>query len=241
MLGLNSIPLESAPPGHARRRTWYHPELSSHTVLVLTFDRLYLAPLTGSPKPEMLAAIESGADLDALLGSLTTVIDVVAMRQLTLDLLTNSLNIEYAGNRLVKGRLRITFATPEAADACFTKMWRRLGDGFQLAPYQRDTWHSIRGPLGLLTIVLLITAVMAGLLSIHEDMAATQISARMNPTATGESAVAGDLSKSQWDTLLDWLNWKVICGLGGVGAACSQVWMYRRLTTPPVSLELIKT
>jgi hypothetical protein len=242
MLGLNSIPLEAALPGHTRRRTWSHPELSSHTVLVLTFDRLYLAPLTGSPKPEVLAAIEAGADLDALLGPLTTVIDLVAIRQLKLDLLTNSLNIEYAGSgELGRSRLRLTFATHEAADACFTKIWRRLGDGFQLAPYQRDTWHSVRGPLGLLAIILVITAMLAGILSIHEDMASTRVSAHMSHTATGEIGVAGDLPKSQWDLLLNWLNWKVVCGLGGVAAAFSQVWLYRRLTTPPVALELIQT
>jgi len=240
MLGLNSIPLETALPGHTRRRTWFHPELSSHTLLVLTFDRLYVAPLTGSPKPEILAAIDSGADLDALLGPLATVIDVVAIRQLTLDLLTNSLNIEYAGSGLGRGRLGLTFATHEAADACFTKIWRRLGDGFQLAPYQRDTWHSVRSPLGLLALILLITAALAGILSIHQDMESTRVAA-LNHTANGESATAVDLPKSRWDPLLDWLNWKVICGFGGVAAACSQVWMYRRLTAPPVALELIKT
>lgn len=241
MPGLNLIPLETALPGHARRRTWSHPELSSHSALVLTFDRLYLTPLTGSPKPELLAAIESGADLDTLLGPLATVIDVDAIHKLTLDLLTNSLNIEYAGSRAGKGRLSITFATPEAADACFTKIWRRLGEGFQLAPYQRDTWHSVRGPLGLLAVIFLITATMAGILSMHEDRATTRIPTSVNHAALGEIVVAENLPKSQWDTLLDWLNWKVICGVGGVAAACSQVWMYRRLTTPPVSLELIKT
>jgi hypothetical protein len=206
---------------------WSHPELSSHSVLVLTYDRVYLAPLTGSPKSETLAAIEAGVDIDALLGSLTTVIDLDNIRQITLDLLTNSLAIEYAGKSLKRSRLRITFATPEAADACFTKIWRRLGEEFQLAPHTRDAWHSIRSPLALLAVILIATAAMAGLLSIHEDMASTRISAI-------------DSAKSTWTMLLDRLNWRAVCGLGGVAAACSQVWLYRRLTAPPESLELIK-
>jgi hypothetical protein len=239
MPALNSIPLETTLPGHIRRRVWFHPELSSHSVVVLTFDHLHLAPLTGPPKSETVAAIESGADLDVLLGPLTTVIDLAAIRQLTLDLLTNSLNIEYAGSGIGKNRLRITFSNPEAADAAFTKIWRRLGAGFQLAPYKSDCWHSIRGPLGLLALVLLATAAISGLLSIHEDMASPRMRHGTTHATVGETA--SELSKSGWDSLLSILNWKVICGLGGVGAACSQVWLYRRLTTPPVSLDLIRT
>jgi hypothetical protein len=161
------------------------------------------------------------------------------MRQLKLDLLNNSLNIEYGANGRGRSRLRITFATPEAADACVTKIWRRLGEGFQLASHQRDTWHSIRGPLGVLTLVLLLTAAMAGILSIHEDLAPA--SAHLNTTAeTAQAVVMPHSVRSPWDRLLSSMNWKVICGLGGVAAACSQIWMYRRLTKPPVALELIK-
>jgi hypothetical protein len=225
---LNSFPLDTALPGHTRRRTWCHPELSSHSVLVLTYDRFYLAPLAGTPKPETLAAIEAGVDLDDLLGPLTTVIDLENIRQLTLDLLTNSLTIEYFGRsmKLKKSSVRLTFATPEAADTCFTKIWRRLGTEFQLAPYTRDAWHSMRSPLAVLATILIMTAVLAGILSVYEDMARTRV-----PT----------LDRSMLETLLGWLNWKVVCGFGGVAAACSQVWLYRRLTAPPESLELIKT
>jgi hypothetical protein len=238
MLGLKPTPLEAALPGQSRRRTWSHPELSSHTVLILTFDSLHLAPLTGTPKPEMLAAIDAGADLDVLLGPLATEIDLDAIRRLKLDLLANSLNIEYDRSGLDRSRLQLTFATHEAADACFTKLWRRLGDKFQLAPYKRDAWHSIRAPLALLVGILLITAGMAGFLSIHEDMAARRISNIANHSATEESSAVADLTKARGGLLINWLNWKVVCGLGGVAAACSQVWLYRRLTAPPVFLEL---
>jgi hypothetical protein len=236
---LNPLPLDTTIPGHTRRRTWSHPELSSHSVLVLTFDRLYLAPLAGSPKSVTLAAIDAGVDLDDLLGPLTTVIDLEDIRQLTLELVVNSLTIECSGRDMKRSRLRLTFATPEAADACFTKIWRRLGNEFQLAPYKRDAWHSIRSPLVLLAVVLIATAVIAGMLSINEDMASTHLSSLHHGSISGSTASVGAV-KSTWASLLDWLNWKVVCGLGGVAAACSQVWLYRRLTTPPESLEIIK-
>jgi hypothetical protein len=204
---------------------WSHPELSSHSLLALTHDRIYLAPLSGSPKSTTLAAIEAGADLDDLLGPLTTVIDLASIRYLKLDLLTNSLSFEYAGVTRKRSLLRITFATPKAADACFTKIWRRLGREFQLAPYARDAWHAVRGPLALLSLILVATAILAGLLSINEDMAATRHALP---------------SRSTWVSSFDWLSWKVVCGMGGVAAACSQVWLYRRLTAPPESLELIR-
>jgi hypothetical protein len=240
MPALNTIapPLETTLPGHIRRRVWSHPELSSHSLVVLTFDHLYTTTLTGSPRPEIVAAIESGADLDEVLGSLTTVIDLAAIRQLSLDLLTNSLNIEYSAHGNAKSRLSLTFSNPEAADACFTKIWRRLGNGFQLAPYKQDSWQSIRGPLGLLAAVLIITALLSGLLSVYQDMASPR---HAQGTPYTETAVVQEFAKSRWLSLSSILNWKVICGLGGVGAACAQVWMYRRLTTPPVSLDLIRT
>jgi hypothetical protein len=219
---------------------WTHPELSSHSVLVLTFDRFYLAPLAGSPKSTTLAAIEAGVDLDDLLGPLTTVIDLENIRQLRLELVVNSLTIEYVGRSMKQSRVRLTFATPEAADASFTKIWRRLGDDYQLAPYKRDTWHSVRSPLALLTFILLVTALLAGMVSIYEDMASTHMPP-FNHAATGGPIEKVEAAKSNWAVLFGWMNWKVVCGLGGVAAACSQVWLYRRLTTPPESLELIKT
>jgi hypothetical protein len=138
-----------------------------------------------------------------------------------------------------RSRVRLTFATPEAADACFTKIWRRLGDEFQLAPYKRDTWNSMRSPLALLAFILFVTAALAGMVSIYEDMASTHMPA-FNHATTGVSIEKVEATKSTWATLFGWMSWKVVCGLGGVAAACSQVWLYRRLTTTPEALELIK-
>jgi hypothetical protein len=210
-----AVPLETTLPGASRRRVWAHPDLASHSLLVLTFDRIYLAPLAGPPKPEVLAAVEAGGDLDALLGPLAVVIDLAGVTRLNLDLVTNSLVVEYVGGGLGTSRARLTFATPEAADACFTKAWRRLGDGVRLTPYRRDVWSLARGPLLLLAGALLATAALVLLLSVSED-------------TTGAGGVLGGL------------NWKAVCGLGGAVAAASQVWLYRRLTAPPAALELVR-
>lgn len=224
---LNAIPLETTLPAHTRRRLWTHPEVTSHSALVLTFDRLYLAPLAGAPRPELAVAIEAGAELDVVLGPLAVVLDLVTVRDLSLDLLTNSLTVEYASS-MGTSRVRVTFATPEAADGCFTKLWRRLGEEFELAPYQRDNWSLIRAPLAWLAVILFFTAALAGLLSVREDHGVAS-----SPAGERMRVLPGE-------TLLNALNWKVVCGVGGMAAALSQVWLYRRVTTPPVALELIR-
>ena len=130
--GLNNTTIEvrslgAARPAVTKRRSWVHPELVSHSLVVLTLERLYLAPMVGDPKPETLAAVDAGGDLDAILGPLATTIDLVAVRRIKLDLMTNSLIIEYLGRGHETSRATITFTTPEAAAACFTKMWPRTG------------------------------------------------------------------------------------------------------------------
>jgi hypothetical protein len=228
----------SAPA--AKRRVWSQPELTSHSLVVLTFDRVYLAPLAGDPKPETLAAVQAGADLDKLLGPLATTIDLVAVRRLKLDLLTNSLIVEYLGRGHEVGRATITFATPEAADACFTKMWRRLGDGMQLGDHQRDAWQLARGPLTLLIAALVATAALALVLSVFEDFESARVATKAGMTAEGPLGQPVDIPKTPLEALIGWMNWKVVCAVGGIIAAASQVWLYRRLTTPPVSLELVR-
>ena len=210
---VNASTLETTLPGATRRRVWAHPDAKSHSLVVLTFDRLLAAPLAGPPKPEVVSAVESGGDLDELLGPLAVAVDLVAVRRVQLDLLTNSLAVEYAHGGLGTRRLTVTFATPEAADACFTKMWRRLGDGHKLQPYSRAARAAARAPLALLAGVLLGTAALVLLSSVAED------------TAAGRSRFG-------------WLNWRAVCAVGGAAAAGAQVWLYRRLTRPPVKLEL---
>ena len=237
---ITASPLETALPNQKRRRLWQHPDLTSHALLVLTFEKIYLTSDAGSPKPELVAAVEAGGDLEQLLGPLAVVIDLVAVRRLRLELQTNSLVIEYVGSNYGTSRQRITFATPEAADACFTKVWRRLGGGFGLAPYERDRWALARGPLLLLLGALAATAVLALLLSIFEDTASARAASQVSTPGLGELGSRMNLPQSPLEVLLGWLDWRVVCGLGGAVAAVSQVWLYRRLTTPPASLELIR-
>jgi hypothetical protein len=233
MPALNPPPLEAAVPGPTRRRVWKHPELKSHSQLVLALDRMHLAPLAGGPKPETLAAVEAGADLDELLGPLATVIDLATVNHVRLDLLSNSLVVEYSG----RGRLTVVFTTPEAADVCFTKLWRRLGEGCRLVPYRRDWWALARTPATVLALVLLLTAALATGLHLVED-----------PATRGSVSVAGaagpgthaPLPRSPLDALARWLDWRVVCGAGGGVAAVLQVWIYRRLTQPPAALELVR-
>jgi hypothetical protein len=225
-----------------RRRVWAHPEVMSHSLVVLTFYQLHVAPLAGSPRTEVVSAAESGHDLDELLGSLAVVIDLSSVHQVKLDLLTNSLIVEYTKTGQSAGRLTLVFANPEAADACYTKLWRRLGNSFKLQPYSRDAWAVARVPLLLLLGALLVTAALSLLLSVYEDMASARAAAHagMLDPGTAES-VKPPPPKSVLEALLGWMNWRVVCAFGGCVAAVAQVWLYRRLTRPPVSLELVRT
>jgi len=238
MPAANYCPLETAVPSLTRRRVWAHPELRSHSLLVLTFDRLHLAPLAGPPKPGAVAAVEAGADLDDALGPLATVVDLISVRRARLDLLTNSLVLDYVVGGGGTRRLRVEFATPEAADACFTKAWRRLGTGFRLEPYRRDAWSLARRPLLILAGVVAATLALALVLSIFEDFAAARAAGAVSVPAVGDLGTPVRLPKSALELLIGWLDWRVVCGAGGVAAAGVQVWLYRRVTQPPVALEL---
>jgi len=233
-------PLEAARAARARRRVWRHPELTSHSLLVLTFEQLYLVPGAGDPDPDTVEAVESGADLDKLLGPQATVIELVSVRRLRLDLHANSVTVEYVGSGLGTSRQRVTFATTEAADACFTKVWRRLGEGVALSPYRRDKWSLARAPLAVLAGALAATAVLVLLLSIFEDMASARAASRVAAPGLGELGARTNIPQSPLELLVSWLDWRVVCGVGGVAAALSQVWLYRRLTTPPSSLEVVR-
>jgi hypothetical protein len=226
---LNATPLDIALPSPlTHRRAWAHPELMSHSLLVLTTGQLYLAPLAGEPRPQTLAAVEAGADLDDVFGPLAVVIDLARVRRLKLDLLTNSLLVEYSRVQHGASRQRVQFATAESADACFTKIWRRLGDEFQLAPYARDSWRLARPPLMLLFGALLAAALLVLLLNVFQDMDAV-------PPADALGTTEAAPPPPGW---FAWLDWRVVCAVGGVVAALSQIWLYRRITAPPVALEL---
>jgi hypothetical protein len=233
--------LGPAPAPASKRRVWLHPEIASHSLAVLTPDRLYLAPLGSAPRPETIAAIMAGGDMEDLLGPLATSIDLIGVQRVKLDLLDNSLIIDHVG-RYSTSRAAVTFATAEAADACFTKTWRRLGEGMKLNDYQRDKATLARAPLMLLIMSLLLTAALALVISVFEDFGTAREAAENGAIATGPLGERVDaIPKTPLEELIGWIDWRVVCAIGGTIAAASQVWLYRRLTTPPVSLELVRS
>ena len=151
-----------------------------------------------------------------MLGSLATVIDLAAVRRVRLNLVANEMQIEYASPVGGTARVKVILATPEVADAVFSKLWRRLGTNFTLKPEQADPWAIVRGPVAALAGVLLAAAVLALGLNALDDMAAAR----------------------RWDWAGKLPGWRPVCGLAGAAAAGITVWLYRRLTLPPERLEL---
>ena len=224
-------PFHAAVTGQARRRVWARPDLQSHSLLILSADRLYLSPIDATLESELVAAAEAGADPDELLGPDATVLELGSIRRVKLDLLANELTIR-SGGATGPNPLTVVFASPEAGDACFTKLWRQLGDGCHLLPYRRDWLALARGPAVLLGAVLAVTAAVALTLGVFDDYAAARAVASI-----GDAAVP----RSSLETLIGWMDWRAVCGAGGAAAAAVQVWLYRRLTSPPVCLELART
>lgn len=232
---LNASPLETALPPAQRRRLWKQAELQSHSLVVLTFDQIRLAPLSGPPRRETIAAVESGGDLDELLGPLATAIELTAVRRVRLELLANTVVLEYREPGRGMSRLTIVFTTPVAADACFTRVWRRLGERCSLLPYHRDWWALAKAPLLALAAALAITAALSIGLGVSEETNAHPAAVVSVPSA-GEMGTPLDIPKAA----PPWLGWKAVCGLGGVAAALTQIWLYRRVTQPPAVLELAR-
>lgn len=239
MPALNVEPQPMEVSQTSRRRVWFHPELESHSLLVLTADRVYLAPLAGSPRPEVVAATAAaaagGADLDDLLGALATVIELAAVRRVKLDLLSNALLIDISRSGRAKSRIGVTFATAAAADACFSRIWRRLGGG-KLESQQRDWWSLTRGPLLLIAGILAATALLTLTIVVVDGLPTSQSAASVN--VPGGPVL---VPRSPLQAIFGWMDWRVVCALGGAATAVAQVWMYRRLTQPPVALEVIRT
>ena len=95
---------------------------------------------------------------------------LATVRRVKLDLLTNTLTLEYVSGRQNTSRVAMVFATPEAADAAFTKVWRRLGKSFELAPHKPDPWAVARVPVAFMAGILVATAAVALVLGGAEDV-----------------------------------------------------------------------
>ncbi len=223
-LVLPHSPVDTAIPGLTRRRTWAAPDVVSHSLLALTFQKLYLAPAGASVRPETVASIATGVDLDAVFGPFGTVVDLSKVTRVRFDLLANSLTLVYpqsggsgairTGGSSAEARVVIGFANHEAADELYTKIWRRLGDRVELKPYRREFWDVARTPLALTFGVLFGTVLLA---------------------IAANSAADSDTGPLAW---LRPVDWRVVCGAGGATLAVLQVCIYRLFTLPPTHLEL---
>lgn len=190
----------------------------SHSLMVLTLPRLFLAPATGGAHSESVQALEQGADIESVVGPLATVIDLHSIKRVQLDLVQNSLRIEYINTLTGKASTAIRFASSEIADAAFSKLWRRLGQEYRLQPYRPEPYALAQIPIIAILTVLLTTAFLAIAMNVLQDVPLFG-----NPT---------------WASMLP--GWKVICSFGGAVAALITVWLHRRLTSPPERLVLIR-
>lgn len=211
------LPSDTAIPGLARRRVWAAPDVSSHSLVVLTLPRIYLAPPVGEPKPEKIAALEKSLDIEAVLGPLTTSIELASIQRVRLDLMRNTVRIDHDHPRGGHQRSELVFRKPETADTVFSKLWRRLGGDFTLRPYRPETWELARSPLLVMMAFALATAFVS----------------------FGLNAVSDVYGGTDWVTA-GWLpGWRAVCVTGGAAVAAAHVWLYRRISKPPERLELV--
>ena len=212
-------PSDTGFPGLGRRRVWKAPDVLSHSMLVLTLPRLFLAAQSGEPKPETVAAVETAMDVESVLGPFATVVELASIRRVKLDLHTNTVHIDHASERNGQGRASITLGTPEVADEVFTKLWRRLGTEFSLRQYSSDPWTAARLPVAFMAAAIAFAGIFAIILNALNDLAITQ----------------------DWPAARVLPNWKLVCGVGGAAVAIAQITLYRRLMRPPERLELFRS
>lgn len=168
------------------RREWRAPAVRSHSAVAVTPAGFRLTGVT------------------------ETVIDLAAVRRVTLDLVANTLTLD------ARSAVTVEFADAETADAVYTAVWRRLGRRFVLTPPRRSSWELARTPVAFMAGVL--TGTIA--LSLTAN-ALADVGEGAGPLAAFAPA-----------------DWRAVCGLGGAALAGLQVWLYRRLTRPPHRLEL---
>jgi len=220
--------IDTTVPGLTRRRIWLAPAIQSHSMVVLTLTKISLAPAAITVSPQVAQRIQNGADIESTLGDLITTIDISTIHRVKFDLVTNSLTIEYhlQASRQTRGghtgnlgqacRVVLAFAEHDPADEVYTKLWRRLGERFELKKLSRDPWELARFPVAVMGGILVLTTVF-GIL--------------------GNAATDAEQTTSFWRHFASY-DWRMVCGFGGASLAVLQVWLYRRLTQPPKELEL---
>lgn len=213
------------PPFAARRCAWTRPDLQSHGVLVIARSEMFLSPASTEPQSDR---IRDDLDDSALAELLGPGVPLESIRGAKLDLLQNTIQLD-----LCSGRVELRFSTAKAADTCFTQLWRRLVPRLRLNTPQASRWNQARLPLTVLGAILAIVGGLALSISVVDDLPATGEAASVNVPG-GPVAVPDAMH-----TLIGWMDWRVVCGLGGVAAAAAQVWLLRRISQPPTTLELI--
>ena len=208
-------PSDTTVPGLAQRRVWKAPEVLSHSLVVMTLPRLYLTPMTGAPKSEVVGQLQTVRMVDMFLGPLATAIDLHAIRRVKYELAASRVTIDHFTQNDPNARTTIQFAPGEAADNFFAKLWRRLGENYQLQSIAPEWWTLARVPLVFLASVLLFTALAAMGLNALADWGADR---------RGLGRILPD--------------WKAVCIFGGGIVAAAQIWIYRLATRPPEQLEL---
>ena len=220
--------IDTTVPGMTRRRIWLAPAVQSHSLIMLTLTKLSVAPATVTVNPHLVQRIQNGADIEATLGEFVTTIEISSIHRVKFDLVSNALTIEYdsrsshqnlGANSGTLGRLCrvvLSFSSHESADEVYTKVWRRLGERFELKSQRRDAWDLARFPVAVMAGILVLTTVF-GIL--------------------GNAAADAEKSTSFWKLFASY-DWRVVCGVGGATLAVLQMWLYRRLTQPPKLLEL---
>lgn len=208
------MPSDTAIPGLSRRRVWAAPEVVSHSLIVMTLPRLYLAAPGDEPRQDKITALEKTLDIEAILGPQTTTIELGRIERVRLDLLHHTVRVDHDSQRS-----ELVFAKPETADTVFSKLWRRLGSEFTLRPYRPETWELVRTPLLIMMGLALATAFASFCLNALADV-----------YGGGDWVTAGMLP-----------GWRAVCVAGGAAVAAAHVWLYRRLTLPPERLELVRS
>jgi hypothetical protein len=217
--------IDTSLPGLTRRRIWQMPAVRSHSLITLTLAKLYLAPLADTVKPETVQAIENGADLEATFGPLGTVVDLDKVQRVKLDLIQNTLVLEYArsvpsgsgASGMPLARVVMEFVSAETADEVYSKVWRRLSDQLEQRENKNNGWELARVPVAFTAGILLAT-----------------LSLSLVANAVADTQAASGLLKPFASA-----DWRIVCGIGGVAMAAIQIWLYRRMNRPPTLLELV--
>jgi hypothetical protein len=227
--------LDTTLPGQTARQVWHGADLRSHALLVLTYSRLYVLPAGRAVTPGVLQAVKGQGDPDAVLGPAATVIELAALRRVVADLAADTVHLEAVGTGSGVKRVSLVFASAEVADAVFTGLWKKAGDGFHLTPFKLEGWAAAQAPvLAMIGVGLAMLGLGIGLSGL-EEYAVGRAEFPDKPVSAVSKALLDPLAR-----LLGGLNWKWVCGFGGGVLAVLQVWLYRRLTAPPARLELVR-